>query len=98
MVSLKNICEQNRDVRQCTIVNANYQKVMSVLDRFEKDDRYRSCRCQRCRNDVAALALNYLPPQYYVDAGSGGEIGSPLMMVESAVHEAIETVGNNPRH
>jgi hypothetical protein len=47
---------------------------------------------------MAALALNCLPPHYYVDAGRGGEIGSPSVMVESAVIEAIERVMENPGH
>jgi len=97
MASLKNRCERD-ETRQCNIVNANYQKVVSVLEWFVHDDRYRICGCKLCRNDIAALALNYLPPHYYVDAGRGGEIGSPLVMVESAVKEAIERVMEKPRH
>ena len=97
VVSLKNRCERD-ETRQRIIVNANYQKVMSVLDGYLHDDRYAVCRCEKCISDITALALNRLPPHYYVDAGRGGEIGSPLVMVESAVHEAMETVGKNPRH
>ena len=98
MVSLKNVCGQNSQIRQCTIVNANCEKVLSVLDRFLQDNRYSFCRCEKCISDVAALALNYLPPHYYVDAGSGGDIGSPSVMVEHAVLEAMDLVGKNPRH
>ncbi|MEK6743241.1 MAG: late competence development ComFB family protein [Nitrospirota bacterium] len=98
MVSLKNICEQNGNIRQCAIVNANHEKVLSVLDGILQDDRYAFCRCDKCLNDIAALALNYLPPHYYVDAGSGGDIGSPSVMVEHAVLEAMDLVGKNPRH
>lgn len=97
MVSLKNRSERD-DTRQSTIVNANYQKVMSALDMYLQDDRYVVCRCERCISDITALALNYLPPRYYVEAGRGGEIGSPQVMIQSAVHEAIESVGKNPRH
>ena len=28
--------------------------------------RYGACGCEKCRLDVAALALNYLPPHYVV--------------------------------
>lgn len=91
-------CYEQDETRQCNILNANYQKVMSVLDRYLQDDRYVVCRCERCISDITALALNYLPPHYYVDAGRGGDIGSPSVMVENAVIEAIETVGKNPRH
>jgi competence protein ComFB len=98
MVSLKGICEKNGDFGRCSIVNANYEKVMSVLDRYLRDARYVVCRCEKCISDIAALALNYLPPHYYVDASRGGGIGSPTVMVESAVIEAMEMVGKNPRH
>lgn len=49
---------------------------------------------------MTALALNYLPPHYYVDAegGDSEERGSPYVMVESAVLAAIEAVTGNPRH
>lgn len=97
MVSLKNCCERD-ETRQCNIVNANYQKVMSVLDGYLHDDRYAVCRCEKCISDMTALALNYLPPHYYVDASRRGELGSPSVMVVSAVIEAMETVGKNPRH
>jgi competence protein ComFB len=97
LVSSKNRSERD-ETRQCNIVNANYQKVMSVLESFMRDDRYRICRCRRCLGDTAALALNYLPPHYFVDASRGGDVGSPSVMVESAVHEAMETVRKNPRH
>lgn len=97
MVSLKNRCERE-ETRQCNIVNANYQKVLSVLERFVKDNRYAVCRCEKCISDMTALALNYLPPHYYVDESRASNIGSPLVMVESAVIEAMETVGKNPRH
>jgi len=97
MVSLKNRCERD-EIRRCTIVNANYEKVLSVLDIFLRDDRHAFCRCDKCLSDIAALALNYLPPHYYVDAGRGGDIGSPSVMVEHAVLEAMELVGKNPRH
>lgn len=98
IISLKNRCERD-EARQCNIVNANYEKVMSKLERMLRDDQLNdACHCAKCVSDMAALALNRLPPHYYVDAGRGGEIGSPLVMVESAVHEAIETVRNNPIH
>lgn len=98
MVSLKNVYEKNVAPLQCDIVNANVRKVNLVLERLVHDDRYGMCRCQHCCNDIAALALNYLPPHYYVDAGRGGDIGSPLVMVESAVLEAAERVRMNPHH
>jgi len=49
-------------------------------------------------NDTAALALNFLSPHYYVDADQNRALGSPWIMVENAVAEAIERVMENPRH
>jgi competence protein ComFB len=97
-VSLNGYDETKGEMRHCTVTNANYVRVLAVLNKIIQDHRYRICRCERCVSDIAALSLNYLPPHYYVDPGRGGEIGSPLVMVESAVIEAIGAVGNNPRH
>jgi hypothetical protein len=85
--------------RRSTVVNANYEKVMATLDRLLSEERFMgACRCAKCLDDMAALALNCLQPHYYVDAGRGGEVGSPSVLVENAVIEAMDTVGNNPRH
>ena len=77
--------------------NANYERVVSVLDKL-LTERYRNvCGCQRCLDDIAAIALNYLPPHYYVDViNAEKEIGSPWVMVETAVVEAIDRVLENP--
>jgi len=99
MLSLKDVCEKNVETLRCNIVNANYKKVNSTIERFQQAVRFKgSCRCPKCVSDIAAIALNCLPPHYYVDASRGGDIGSPSVMVESAVIEAMETVGKNPRH
>lgn len=95
-----NSCSEN--INGINIVNANYKKVVFVLKQFLRQERFKkSCQCPRCIGDMTALALNYLPPHYYyVDAERGDieECGSPSVMVESAVLEAIETVTENPRH
>ena len=96
--SLNGCYKSGDEMRHYTITNANYARVTHVLSKVIQDHRYQVCRCERCLNDIAALALNYLPPHYYVDASRGGDIGSPFIMIESAVLEAMEMVGNNPRH
>ena len=83
---------------QCNIKNANYERVLSVMDRYLKERYNNACRCPRCLNDIAALALNYLPPHYYVEIAEGREVGSPWVMVETAVVEAIDRVMENPSH
>jgi len=83
---------------ECKVRNANYERVLMVMDKFLQE-RYRNiCGCPRCINDIAAIALNYLPPHYYVDVHEEKEIGSPWVMVETAVVEAIDRVSENPNH
>jgi competence protein ComFB len=80
------------------VVNANHERVMAVVDKFLVE-RYRNvCTCPRCMCDIVAMALNYLPPHYVVERDKGKEFGSPWVMVETAVAEAIDRVMENPNH
>ncbi|HAR46084.1 MAG TPA: hypothetical protein DCS42_02400 [Nitrospiraceae bacterium] len=80
------------------VQNANYERVMTVMDKFLRERYAEACPCSRCKNDIAALALNYLPPHYYVDSLENREMGSPWVMVEAAVIEAIDRVQEFPNH
>jgi len=82
----------------CSVKNANFERVVAVMDRFLRERYKNVCSCPRCVNDIAAIALNYLPPHYYVDQEASREIGSPWVMVETAVVEAIDRVMENPNH
>ncbi|HEY6011440.1 MAG TPA: late competence development ComFB family protein [Nitrospirota bacterium] len=82
----------------CEIRNANHERVIAVMDRIFRERQGDLCSCRRCISDVAAIALNYLPPHYYVEAHPAREIGSPWVMVETAVVEAIDRVVENPNH
>jgi competence protein ComFB len=62
------------------------------------------CDCEQCREDMTALALNNIPAHYVVsDRGnilkkvSFNLIGGKAQ-VTSAIINAINTVGANPRH
>ena len=81
-----------------TVVNANYERVISVINRFLTDRNLDTCSCPRCMSDIAAIALNYLPPHYIVDNNDGTDFGSPWVMVETAVSEAIDRVMEHPNH
>ncbi len=81
-----------------SVKNANYERVTAVMDRFLKERYSNICSCPRCMNDIAAIALNYLPPHYYVDREEKMEPGSPWLMVETAVVEAIGRVVEKPNH
>lgn len=82
----------------CNVRNANYDRVMSVIESFLNERYGNVCSCTRCVSEIAALALNYLPPHYYCDDKNVIKIGSPLVMVETAVIEAIDVVMKKPNH
>jgi len=82
--------------------------VMEVLVRETIEDILRSyqgiCKCERCKLDMAAIALNKLSPSYVVTAE-----GEVLLRVGSlkqqnkvdiirVVIEAIGIVGKKPHH
>ena len=80
------------------VKNANYDKVVSAMN-ILLDTRYAdACSCKRCLSDIAAMALNILPPHYFVDREDCDRAGSPWIMVEHAVIEAIGRVREQPRH
>ena len=81
------------------VENANHEKVMFYIDKtLSETSRY--CPCHRCRLDAAAMALNTLPPHYYVSAPNNNprELGSPWILIEVAVREAMDSVRISPRH
>jgi len=86
------------DTVDVNVTNANLERVLSVMDKFLAERYNESCACPRCRCDIAAIALNYLPPHYIVESATGREYGSPWVMVETAVTEAIDRVMENPNH
>ena len=62
------------------------------------------CMCDQCRSDIAAYALNHLPPRY-VATRAGGAISKADSMriqhltdVRTAVVQAAQMVRENPRH
>lgn len=67
-------------------------------------DRENVCKCEKCLSDIAAIALNRLPPHYVVS--EKGEVYSKVLNmsiqfeadVTTAILEAIERVSKNPRH
>jgi len=86
------------DTVDVNVTNANLERVLSVMAKFLAERYNESCDCPRCRCDIAAIALNYLPPHYIVETAAGRDYGSPWVMVETAVTEAIDRVMENPNH
>lgn len=62
------------------------------------------CSCEKCKLDVQAIALNHLPPQYYVS--EKGEVYSKLLAtyidtrikVVTELSKALMKVENQPLH
>lgn len=90
---------QLRRSRELVLVNLAEQLVADRLDAvFEK---FNCCRCDKCRRDVAAMALNTVPPQYVV--ATPEEIPGMLASAETkeiagALVKAILYVKGHPKH
>jgi len=59
------------------------------------------CKCERCRLDIAAIALNNLPPNYVVS--TEGEVIKTISQqlkidVQKELEEAIAKVSSHPHH
>lgn len=82
----------------------NYMEVivMNAMDDILKD--INMCKCEKCRLDVAAKALNDLPPQYIVT--EKGEVYSKINSLQAqfevdviaAITKAAILVKRNPQH
>ena len=83
----------------------NYMEIMvwnSLDDILEAHPK--ACKCEKCRYDVAALALNFLPPRYVVTDQGGTytriksleqQFNIDLM---TAITNAIKIVNSDPHH
>jgi competence protein ComFB len=84
----------------------NYMEilVLQVIDEVLGNSNEEICKCDDCRLDIAAMALNNLPPRYF--ASEKGEIFSKLSLshltakteVLTQVTKAIMHIANKPRH
>ncbi len=82
----------------------NYMEdvVVKLADQYIKETNM--CNCEKCRNDVMALALNQLPAAYFVT--KKGELFTALDAIylqnqinaKVAVMRSIGLVRKNPRH
>lgn len=79
--------------------NANYERVILAIERLIAANK-KYCQCMRCRLDVTAIALNGLPPKYFISPSSMEieELASPLLMVEASVLYALERVSEHSHH
>lgn len=62
------------------------------------------CRCEKCRYDIAALAMNFLPPRYVVT--DKGQMYTRIKALEqqftvdivTAITNAVTIVSHAPHH
>ncbi len=84
-----------------------YRNVMETLVEAKVDRlwaNHTGCTCGLCREDVIALALNNLPPQYVVS--HAGALFVKVAQLENAreveitrqVATAMKVIGASPRH
>lgn len=84
------------------------QNVMEDLVKNALDEQIDSlgleCTCEKCRNDILALALNELPPHYVVKEEGNLFIKAKFLENQNrtnilcAITKAAEIVKNNIRH
>lgn len=90
---------QLRPVKNLVVVNLVEQLVTDRLD--SAFDKFNCCRCDKCRRDVAALALNSIPPQYVVAEPEDIPrllAEAPAKDIPTALVKAILQIKNNPQH
>lgn len=74
------------------------QRLESLWDKMD------CCKCEKCREDIMAYALNHLPPQYI--STEAGELYAKTKTMSSLYNFdimrvlalAINIVNDNPRH
>lgn len=90
---------QLHPVKELVLVNLMEQLVVERLD--EVFSKFNCCRCDKCRRDVAALALNALTPHYVVaepDQLSALLATCDTREISAALVKAILQVKNHPQH
>jgi competence protein ComFB len=92
----------NSNIVALKMKNLMEDVVYDVMDKLAEETEF--CSCGICRLDMAAHALNHLPPKYVVT--KMGEAYSKIdqlhqqfqVDVAMALYNAIEAVKKNPRH
>lgn len=86
---------------QETVAAINVMETLILRHMDAVIQRFNACSCDRCRCDVAACALNRLPPKYVIATPARlvqAEREIPLNTVMDALIKAVIAVRANPRH
>lgn len=81
------------------VINVMEELVLNHLD--STIQKFNACHCDRCRQDIAAISLNLLPPKYVVaDRAHIEEIKASIAKSEvlNALVKAVLQVRSHPRH
>ncbi len=81
------------------LINVAETVLFSILDKTIEE--YDACGCERCRLDIAAIALNNLPPSYVVST-EGEVVKSIAPQLKADVRRqldlALKKVSGQPHH
>lgn len=87
------------DTQQTILVNAMEGFVMDKLDSVLA--RFKCCKCDRCKKDIVAMALNKLPAKYMVimeNRPSPDPDPQTSAQVLTAMIQSVLAVRAHPRH
>jgi len=90
---------QAEDRDAVVIYSISERLVLKAVD--EVVGRFNTCRCDRCRRDIVAYALNHLPPLYIVADLSHVEkveLEYDKKRIFDALVKAVLKVRSSPRH
>jgi len=82
--------------------NLMEEAVYQAIEEAQKN--YQFCTCEKCKMDIAAIALNQLPPRYLVTERGDAYARTDLIELQkyldvlSTVIKAINTVSKRPHH
>jgi competence protein ComFB len=82
--------------------NLMEETVLQAIEEFMGKENM--CTCEQCRLDVAAIALNNLPPRYVVTPKGASYAHADLLELQKyvdiigAITKAIKLVKEHPRH
>ena len=90
-----------KEEQNMVLINLMEELVLSKLDATL--DRFNCCKCDKCKKDIAALALNRLKPHYVVMSEQDEDHRRKneemyASEVTSALIQAILMVKKEPRH
>jgi len=96
--------EDEKGVYTMELRNLMEGLVTQRLDEVLAEESNKICRCEQCRLDMVAIALNDLPPRYVVTQRGETYSKADLLEVQrfvdvlTALAKAVKIVNNNPRH